>query len=174
MITAALPLAAAWHYTWREAAGRFAPAFAGLTTLLLLGAALVANFTWYFNDYDQNYRRTSLNHSELALAAQDFIARGGKLENVFHIAYPYWTDTRVIAILNGQPYWNQAIHQTEDIARLANPNIHQLFLLNPEDKAARQALTTAVPQGQLSRYYSAWSPDKDFFVYETPGREGSN
>ena len=110
----------------------------------------------------------------MAFAAQDYIARRGQLENVYHIAYPYWTDTRVIAILNGQPYWNQAIHKTEDIARLAIPDRRQLFLLNVADTAARNALTEALPQGQLSRYYSAWSPDKDFFVFETPGREESN
>jgi len=174
MITAALPLWAAWHYTGRQVAGRFVRTLAALTTMLLLAAALYANFNWYFVEYDQNYRRTSLNHSELAFATQDFIARGGKLEDVYHIAYPYWTDTRVIAILNGQPYWNQAIHRAEDIARLAVPDHRQLFLLNVADADARNALTEALPQGQLSRYYSTWSPDKDFFVYETSGSEEGN
>jgi hypothetical protein len=174
MITAVLPLWAIWQYTQREEVGRFVPTFATLMTILLIGAALYANYTWYFIEYDQNYRSTALNHNELAQAAQDFIARGGQLKNVYHISYPYWTDTRAIGILNGEPYWNQAIHNMTDLAQLANPNVRQLFLFNLEDTPALNTLTEALPQGQLNRYYSAWSPDKDFFVYETQGRDGGD
>jgi hypothetical protein len=170
MITAVLPLYAIWHYGLAAAVGRGGQIVITAVLTILITIALVLNYNWYFNQYDQNYRQTALNHSELAQAAHDFIQRGGSLENVYHIAYPYWTDTRAIGILNGQPYWDQSIHNLDDLAQLANPSIPQLFLLNTEDEAARTLLTILLPQGELRRYYSAWSPDKDFFIYETPGK----
>ncbi|MCB8942865.1 MAG: glycosyltransferase family 39 protein [Ardenticatenaceae bacterium] len=188
MVTAVLPLYAVWHYSLnltssqfpllplvklRETQGNLSARVGRVVVTAviasLITAALLANYNWYFVQYDQNYRSTALNHSELADVAHDFIQRGGTLENVYHVAYPYWTDTRAIAILNGQPYWNQAVHNLEDLAQLTNPRVPQLFLINLEDTEAVQLLTRALPQGELRRYHSAWSPDKDFFVYETRG-----
>ena len=174
MITAVLPLYAVWSYAQSGEISRAGQVLVTAVLTIFIAAALVVNYNWYFIQYDQNYRQTALNHSELAQAAHAFIQHGGQLENVFHIAYPYWTDTRAIGILNGQPYWSQAIHDPEQLARLVNPDLPQLFLLNLEDEASRHILTTALPSGELSRYYSAWSPDKDFFIYETLGSPGAD
>ncbi len=167
MMTAVLPLHAVWTYAQSDEVSRAGQVLVTAVLTIFIAAALVVNYDWYFIQYDQNYRQTALNHSELAQAVHSFIQHGGQLENVFHIAYPYWTDTRAIGILNGQPYWNNSIHDPEQIAHHANPDVRQLFLLNLQDATAINLLTMNLPQGQLSRYYSAWSPDKDFFLYET-------
>lgn len=169
MITAVLPLYAVWHYVTQAEIGRVGKLLAAAGITLLITAALIINYNWYFVRYDQSYRDISLNHSELAHVTQDFIQRGGQLHDVYHVAYPHWTDTRAIAILNGQPHWNQSIHSLEELAHTANPNRRQLFLLNAHDLAAMGLLNEILPQGQLTPYYSAWSPDKEFFIFETAG-----
>ena len=171
MITAALPLAAIWHYAQVGEIGWVGRVLVTAVLSIFISAALAANYNWYFIQYNENYRLSALNHSELAYATRDFIQGGGSLENVYHVAYSYWNDTRAIGILNGRPYWNQSIHEKEVITRVANPAIPQLFLFHLEDAEAYNLLTRHLPNGELNRYHSDWSPDKDFFIYETFGQE---
>jgi hypothetical protein len=170
MITAVLPLWAAWQYGRQMANGRVVTVITIAAAVALIGAALYLNYDWYFRQYDQNYRSTALNHSELAAAAHDFIERGGKLEYVYHVAFPYWTDTRIIGIVNGQPYWSQALHEPGQIGWLAGLDGPLLFLVSLHDDTSQEALTAAFPAGHFSRYYSAWAPDKDFLLFETPAK----
>jgi uncharacterized membrane protein len=169
MITAVLPLYAVWHYVTAAGLGRERKRLATAVMTIFITAALIINYNWYFVRYDQSYRQISLNHSELAYVTQEFIQRGGQLTDVYHVTYPHWTDTRAIAILNGQPYWNQSIHDLAGLIHHANPDRRQLFLLNTDDLAAVALLNEILPQGQLTHYDSAWSPDKKFFIFETPG-----
>lgn len=170
MIIAALPLALALRRLV-DVFGRV-----GLTVAVLLLAVLVVqlariNYQWYFVDYDEQYRQSAWNSSEMGAVVRAFAGSVGDMGHVWHIAYPYWVDTRNIAINAGDITWNQAILDVEQVRTHVADSNNKLYILHPEDQHAIQVLREVFPNGQLRRH-SSRTPGKDFMSYFAPG-EGS-
>ena len=172
MIMVALPVAAIWQRLERAEDGRpfVRGVLAGLWIVLAL-LAIVQNFHWYFVAYDAHILRSSWNATEMGAVVREFVESGGEMEDVYHVPYPHWVDTRNIAINAGDITWRQAVMEMEEIADHAGDPSPKLYLVHPADGEAQQALREAYPDGTVERYRSD-RPGKDFLIFRAPGRRG--
>jgi len=87
----------------------------------------------------------------------------GKEGLSYLISYPYWVDSRAVAISMGQPEQNLSLPATE-IASTVNVTLPKLFILNPMDKNSIAELQAVYPEGVISTYQSV-NPDKNFILF---------
>ncbi len=133
--------------------------FAGV---LLLVPIVVNNNNLIFQQYSYQYKRSAWNASEIADAANRFYSSGREGLS-YLISYPYWVDSRAVAISMGRPEQNLSLPGTE-IANTANVTLPKLFILNPMDKDSIAELQAAYPEGIISTYQST-NPDKNFILF---------
>lgn len=167
MLIVALPLLAIWQRL-RQLPGR---ASSLLAVVLLAGLLIFAtreNYRWYFGRYEQNTLQSLWNSTQMGQVVRAYVASGRvDLAHVYHVAYPFWVDTRNIAINAGDITWNNAILTPADIAALPNDGTPRLFLLFPDDYQTMTMLYQTFPAGQLNRYPSH-RPGKDFYLFYVP------
>ena len=168
MLVVALPVVAAGRRLW-PASGRAGRTLAAFLLAGVLIFATADNFHWYFVRYDANVRRSLWNATEIGEAVRDYVATGGELEQVYHIPYPHWVDTRNIAINAGDITWRQAVSEIQEVRIHALNPEPKLYLLHPDDKLARDILRDVYPNGRLTRYHSQ-RPGKDFLLFRVPAR----
>ena len=138
----------------------------------LLTTTTVINYQRYFRDYDRSYQLSSQNSSEMAEAMRGFIVTGGDLKHIVIRAWPYWVDTRALALLMGDISWqdtNVVIDKVNDLARLRDDPAPQMYLLHPDDQQGLGVLKATFPQGYLTRYRSR-IPGHDFVLFHVPAR----
>jgi hypothetical protein len=133
-----------------------------------LGIALLAfscwqNFDLVFRQYDEQYRFFSLNSSEAGEIVRGFLEAGNMMEQVFVLEFPYWIDSRLVAIAAGYPEADPFIKR-EYLFDTLGTRPPLLFLFNQEDTASLEILTLLYPQGILNRYTSE-TPRGDFWIY---------
>jgi len=143
----------------------------GLVAAWILGVILVvwsasANFNLVFSRYASQYNQGAWNTSEMGAVIRSFGELTGSTKNAYVVGYPYWVDTRLVAINAGDPTRDAAIWPDQFNDTLADPR-PKLFLLNLEDKAALEALQKLYPNGAKWRY-PAKIPSKDFLVFFVP------
>lgn len=163
MLVAALPLALGLSACWRRCAARGRQIAALLAAALLL-FALAEDADWYFDDYDAHYRLSNWNATEMGAVARAFAEQYGSLDDVYHVAYPHWVDTRNVGINAGDVTWNNAVLDLEEIARHALEPRPRLYLVFPAHREAVEALQAAYPDGELQLYDSE-RPGKDFLLF---------
>ena len=168
MIIVALPLQILKRRFWVLPSRFGRHIFAMVLTGLLL-FALADNYRWYFVDYDRHIRQSLWNATEMGEAVRAFTAAEGALENVYHVAYPHWVDTRAIAITAGDITWRNAVLDLGDFEEHATDPAPKLYLLYPGDDEALARLTHTFPEGTVRRYKSP-RPGKDFLLYRVPAR----
>lgn len=168
MIMVALPLVAAGQRLRRLSVKPRAVLLA-LGLAILLSLAVADDFRWYFVEYDASVRASLWNASEMGREVRQFVEDGGAFENVYHVAYPHWVDTRNIAITAGNITWRNAVLELEQIVAHAGEPGRKLYLLHPSHSAAVKMLQTTYPGGVLRRYESE-RPGKDFLLYVVPER----
>lgn len=149
----------------------------GRWRMLVLLAALFATMAvltngWYFGEYAWQYRRAAWNTTEMGRVARAFADSVGGLDQVYHIPYPWWADTRNIGINAGDVTWKNAVHDLDDLQDHVADRWPKLYLLHVDDLAARNALQFYFPAGRLQRYQSA-VPGQDFLIYFVPGWDPS-
>ncbi|MFQ5593799.1 MAG: ArnT family glycosyltransferase [Anaerolineae bacterium] len=149
-------------------AGRWA---AGLLTAVLLIVAARSTYEWYFVKYDQQYRMSAWNSTEMGEVVRGFADSIGDMTHAYHVAYPHWVDTRNIGINAGDITWNNAILDIEQVRGHANEPAPKLYLLHVDDQKSLSVLQSLFPGGRVTRYQSA-TPTKDFLVFFVPGRLG--
>lgn len=168
MIIVALPLAVLGKrfsaLPTRAARGIFAVFLAGILLF-----ALADNYRWYFVEYDRHIRQSLWNATEMGEVVRAFTATEGALQDVYHIAYPHWVDTRAIAITSGDITWRNAVLDLRELAIHAADPSPKLYLLYPADQKALARLSLIFPQGTAERYKSS-RPGKDFLLYRVPAR----
>ncbi len=163
MLMAALPLAQMTAAAAGRLRGRAGRLFLLLPAGLVL-AAIALNANWYFQRYRLHELSASWNATEMGAVVRSFVAEGGALEHVYHIAYPHWVDTRNIGINAGRVTWENAVLELDDIALHALDPAPKLYLLHPQDQAAAGRLADVYPAGHLDRYQSP-RPGKDFLLF---------
>lgn len=172
MIIVALPLAGMWQQLAPGGSGR--PVMRGFRSGLcgvLLLLAIVQNFQWYFVAYDAHIVRSSWNATEMGAVVRAFVESGGEMEDVYHIPYPHWVDTRNIAINAGEITWRQAVMEMEDVSKHARDPSRKLYLLHPADAESLRALRATYADGIVERYESD-RPGKDFLIFQAPPQDG--
>jgi uncharacterized membrane protein len=169
MMIVALPLAALAKRLW-AITGRGVQIFTVIMLVVLLGAATVQNFRLYFNIYETQTLRSLWNATEMGAEVRDFVAGGGRLDQVYHVAYPHWVDTRNIAINAGDITWRNAVLDHREIFQHALTPGAKLYLVHMDDQATVNTLSMIYPEGQW-RIYDSNRPGKDFRLFIVPAGE---
>jgi hypothetical protein len=139
---------------------------------LTLMATTAINYQRYFVGYYHSYQLSSQNSSEMADAMRGFIATGGDLQHIVIHAWPYWVDTRALALLMGNPDWqntNVVLDRVTDLERLRDDPAPQMYLLHPSDVKGLQILQETFAQGYAVRRPSR-IPGHDFVLFLVPAR----
>ncbi len=136
--------------------------------VVLLGVACLQNYSILFKQYNDLYRQSAWNTSEMGRVIHGFIESGGRPENAWTVAYPYWVDTRLVGINAGLPTRDTQIWPKDIPGTRAMPG-NKLFLVKPEDVEGETALEQTYPEGVWQHYVSAVE-DKDFLLYWVPYR----
>jgi hypothetical protein len=139
---------------------------------LILTATTAINYQRYFVSYYHSYQLSSQNSSEMADAMRGFIATGGDLNHIVIHAWPYWVDTRALALLMGKPDWqntNVVLDRVTDLERLRDDPAPQMYLLHPSDVKGLQVLQETFAQGYAVRRPSR-IPGHDFVLFLVPAR----
>ncbi len=133
-----------------------------ITGLLMFGPIVVSNYNLIFKQYASNYKNSAWNTSEIGEVINRFYS-SGKEGLSYLISYPYWVDSRAVAISMGRPEQNLSLPAT-DIASTQSVTLPKLFILNPMDKNSIAELQTVYPDGVISTYQST-NPDKNFIIF---------
>jgi hypothetical protein len=128
------------------------------------------SFDLVFSRYRQEYALAAWNSSEMGELARSFAGTYGQVNNVWVMGYPYWVDTRLVGITSGYPLHNFALF-AKDIRSLPDNHAAKLFIVNPQDWQALDALSERFSQGVLSTYPSK-TPGKEFLLFYVPPLEG--
>jgi hypothetical protein len=167
---AALPVVASLDWARRS--------WTGLRGLYPVGAALavagvmggIVNYQLTMVTYPSRMQLYIWNTSEAGEVVKEFAQGQGSYEDVHVVSYPHWMDTRLVAILSGQPGMDYEI-LPDDLASLRQGERPQLLLLYTEDHASLARLKELFPAGTYYRYDSKVR-GKDFLVYYVPPAGG--
>ncbi len=145
--------------------------------VLLVGVAFMLvwsgsnNYDLVFNQYYNIYLSSSWNTSEIGELAKLFIDTQGSPETTYLVGYPYWVDSRLVAINAGYPGLDFAIF-TDQIPDTVDDPRAKMFFLNVNDEEDIALLQELYPLGTLSRYTSS-SQSKDFMIFSVPPIQGA-
>ena len=134
----------------------------------LLLVSVSQNFDLVFNQYDQQYRMSSWNTSEMGEVIRSFAQLSNSPETAWVVGYPYWVDTRLVGMQAGQPDRDLAI-KIEQLPETLGDQRPKLFLLKPEDEEALLALNELYPEGWVTEFVSK-VPTKEFLIFYAPPR----
>jgi dolichyl-phosphate-mannose-protein mannosyltransferase len=163
-ILAALPIV--WlERSLREASGR---AVSAIVVLLLFVIIVRANYLRYFRDFDQSYRQSSWNATEVASVIRGFLNSVGDANHVYIMLWPHWIDTRNVAINIGRIGWDQTLPNADDAEPMTSDPANKLFILNPNDDKNLSRLQEIFPSA-VTRIYHSRTPTRDFIVMYVPG-----
>ncbi len=166
MILVALPLARLARGFWETAEWRRPVlAAAAVVPFILVGAQL--NYQRYFVRFDEQYRANSWNSSEIAATILDFARNGGSLDHAWVMAYPYWVDTRNVAINLGQIDWNNVLWHAADMPDPSRDPSPRLYILNTSDVENLQGLEHIYPQG-IARVLPSRTKGKEYIGFYVP------
>jgi hypothetical protein len=148
---------------WQSAKGLVA---AWGLAVLLIAFSCWQNYDLVFRQYDQQYRAFDWNSTEMGGLVREFLDSGNTIQQVFVLEYPYWVDSRLIAIAAGHPETDPIIKR-EQLFYTVKTHHPLMFLVHQDDLASLEILTLLYPQGILNRYTSDM-PRHDFLVYVVP------
>ena len=150
--------------------GRLGNWTASLLALLLLVSSAAANYDLTFVQYDRQFRSSAWNSSEMGAVIRDFHEMTGVGDtNAWVVAFPYWVDTRLVAMNAGFATRDAAVAPERLAETLPDPRA-KLFILNPADQQGLALLLQLYPQGRYWQY-DAQTDGKDFYVFLVPPRE---
>lgn len=138
-------------------------------TLTAAGLSLVAiasNYRLVFVEWADLTLRSAWNTSQMGEVVRGFAGSIGSYDTAHVVAYPYWVDTRLVAINAGNPGWDYAV-EANALGNLATETRAQLFLINTQDTAAVETLRSLFPDGRLSLRVSPLE-GKNFLVFLVP------
>jgi hypothetical protein len=132
------------------------------TGIFLLFWSSLHNYSLVFEEYQHNYEMSAWNTSEMGEVVRDFGAIFGGTQNAWVVAFPYWVDTRLVAVNAGEAGRDLAI-PPEKLGETTAASGAKLFMIKPEDENAIQTVEQLYPQGLLRLYESR--VDKDFLIF---------
>ena len=136
------------------------------TGAFLILASASQNYDLVFREYDELYRRSAWNTSEMGAVIADFAGSIGSVDTAYIVGYAHWADSRLVMLNAGYPYVDTAIFPENFEATKETPD-PKLFILNPNHTEALEALEDIYPEGWLESYDAA-EETKDFLIYFVP------
>lgn len=133
-----------------------------LVAVLFSGVAYF-NYDLVFNQFGSAFKAANWNSSEMGKVITDFENRYGQTDTVWIVPYPYWVDTRLPGVWAGIPNRDFAMWQDRLSESQAYP-APKLFMYWNADTETERILKELYPQGEITRYTSAF-PGKDFFIF---------
>lgn len=131
------------------------------------GALLVfsasQNYDLVFRQYQDVYRQSAWNTSEMGQVIGDFARRVGHPDTAYVVAFPHWVDTRLVGINAGFPLIDFAIWPENIPATQADVR-PKLFLVRPDDEQGLATLHSVYPQG-VEQPYTSQVPGHNFTMY---------
>lgn len=150
---------------WRPRFGRWAGV--ALVGLLALVAAR-ANYDLVFHQYADEFRAGAWNTTAIGEVIHGFVALGNDPHSAWVIPYPYWVDTRLVAINAGLfPEIPDTALPPQRIADTQDVPAPKLFILKPEDKPSLDALQHLYPNA-IVRLHTSPLQGKNFIVFFVP------
>jgi hypothetical protein len=151
---------------WPGAAGRLVSA---LGLFLLVGYIGQTELHDYFVRFRDQYALYATNPSEVGQAVRPFVAAGGSPDYVMLKGFPFWLDTRSVALESFDTLaWENSTMEVEDLARMGSDDQPKLFILNLYDRPAIAKLRELYPDGRLV-YHTSKIEAHDFLTYVVPG-----
>lgn len=151
---------------------QWGPWLAALLLAVVLAATTQLNYQRYFVSYLASYQMASQNSSEMAESMRGFIATGGDLEHITVRAWPHWVDTRALALIMGDPSWqntNVVIDRIDELTRQRDDPAPQMYLLHRNDKDGLALLRKTFPLGYAVQHRSP-IPGHDYVLFLVPAR----
>ncbi len=150
---------------WRPRAGRWLGI--GLLALLAVIAAR-ANYDLVFHQYADEFRAGAWNTTAIGEVIHGFVALGNTPQRAWVIPYPYWVDTRLVAINAGLfPKIADTALPPQSIAETRSVPPPKLFILKPEDQKSLDMLQHLYPNA-IVRLHPSPLEGKDFIVFFVP------
>ncbi len=147
--------------------------FASGLTLVLLYASAAQNYDLVFRQYDQNFRDSAWNSSDMGALIKDFGMIYGETDTAWVVPFPYWVDTRLVGVWAGLPTRDFAL-APDHLADTLAASGPKLFIAkasttdpSQNDQKTVDALQQLYPQGSLSLHRSS-TPGRDFWVFFVP------
>ncbi|WP_161685230.1 glycosyltransferase family 39 protein [Thermoanaerobaculum aquaticum] len=148
---AAIPaiILAAWAASmlWKEVSGlggrRRILAFGLLLGLAVFSA--VENWTMVMR-YGANNRLEQFDTPAMAAVIEDFLKKGGSIQDVHIVRVPHWVDTRLPALLAGIPHRDLGVDREELRQILVRPTSKLLFVKD-DDQETQELLKAAAFRG---------------------------
>jgi hypothetical protein len=137
----------------------------GLALILVVWSSF-QNYDLVFNQYQNLYRKSSWNTSEMGAVIRDFTQFMGSPESAYVVAFPHWVDTRLVGMNAGYPLKDFAIFPDAFAETVSNPQA-KLFLIKPDDEESVINLSHLYPQGVLTTYTSEVG-SHDFLMFFVP------
>ena len=152
-------------------ASRWSQRFAWAVGAFLFLWAALQNYDLVFNQYRKLYDSSSWNTTEMGAVVRNFGELTGSVDTAWLVGYPHWADSRLVMINAGFPFRDNAIWPENFPDTYDDPS-PKLFLINPNDQAAVDALESQYPEGWLSEYQSKYE-GKNFLLFLVPPRTTS-
>jgi hypothetical protein len=134
--------------------------------LLLLFTNAGQDYNLVFGQFYEQYLQSSWNTSEMGAVARTFAETIGSPDTIWVMGFPYWVDTRLVAINAGYPGRNYELF-VDKLPSTQADGRPKMFIINPQDQVAIIALKQLYPQGWLEAYTSK-VPTKDFLIFFVP------
>jgi hypothetical protein len=146
-----------------------------ITFLVLAGllfASFAQNYDLVFHQYNDQYRLSAWNTSEMGAILKQFVLTQGSADHVWIIPYPFWADTRLPPMWAGIPDRGDMAIRRENLAETLSVTQTKLFMFKPEDTETMARLRELYPQGILNLYKSdRINMGKDFYLFFVPAME---
>jgi hypothetical protein len=140
--------------------------------VLLIAFSAMQNYDLVFRQYYEQYQRSSWNTSEMGAVGTTFAETIGTPETVYIMGFPHWVDTRLVPIIMGYPGKDFQLYPDQVVETTGEPRA-KLFILNPQDTEAMDALKHHYPMGWFQEYVSQVET-KDFLLFFAPPLEESD
>lgn len=150
----------------RKLKGRANKVLPILIALVLLWISGMQNYDLVFNKFDKQFMAGAWNTSDMGRVIKGYASSVGSYESAYVVPFPYWVDTRLVAINAGNPLKDYALWP-EQFAAVAQEPGSKLILLKPEDADDLAKLKQLFPSGSISTFNSALE-GKNFTIFLVP------
>jgi len=144
----------------------------GLTAILLFWSA-AQSFDLVFHQFDQEFRESAWNTSDMGQIITEFGSVYGETDTVWIVPFPYWVDTRLPGVWAGIPNRDFAMFP-DHLADTVPVKGTKLFMVKADlvntgsnDQKSLDLLKQLYPQGTLSLHQSPIQ-GHDFWIYFVP------
>ena len=140
--------------------------FSGSLVAVLFLVSMNQNYNLVFHTYQDQYRLSAGNTTEIGTVLKDFAESVGTPDTVWIVGYPNWIDTRLPAIVAGYPIRDYAVWPDQFSETLNFPG-PKMFIFNPNDLEDLNTIQSMYPRASTKQYISA-VPGRDFLIMLVP------